>query len=532
MVRLDVRVNTDYDNEKIKDAIVSAFPIEKSEIHDVVILKKVLKIDEKKEFALTLGVELSPERERGLLKMKKRVSECPSYRLDIPKKSFDAPPVVVGAGPAGLFAALTLAESGACPIVVERGDAVEERRRSVDVFFADGVLDGESNIQFGEGGAGAFSDGKLKVGGMDKYKHKVLSEFVSAGAPEDIIYTVGAHLGTDKLPLYVKAIREKIKSLGGRFIYRAKVTSLGVRDEKIIYAEYEKDGKRERIPTDRVILATGHSAEDTFEMLLELGVKMEAKGFGIGVRIEHPREYINELVLGEKNPPSEIGTASYHLVTHLPSGRSVYSFCMCPGGTVVAAASGREGIVTNGMSEEARMADNSNAAHLVSFTPSDFASASPLAGIELQRKIERRAFLVGGGGYKAPAITMGDFMQGVKPSSVSGVKPSYPCGVSAASVEEYMPSVVAESLRLGIRDFDDWMRGFYYPESVLTGPETRSTSPVRVFRDESYMTPGVFGLYPIGEGAGYAGGIVSSAVDGVRCAERIILAAPSFTLGQ
>lgn len=523
MVKIEIKIDTDYDIEKIKDAIVRDFPVEKSEIGDVVILKKVLKIDGKREFALTLGVEFTEEREAGLLKMKKRVSECPRYDLEIPEKSFGASPVVVGAGPAGLFAALILAEAGARPIVIERGDAVEDRRRAVDVFFADGTLDSESNIQFGEGGAGAFSDGKLKVGGMDKYKRKVLSEFVSAGASESILYTVGAHLGTDKLPIYVKEIREKIRSLGGSFIYRARLTSLGVTNGKIIYAEYEKNGKSERIPTDRVVLATGHSAKDSFEMLLRMGVKMEAKGFGIGVRIEHPREYINKLVLGEENPPEEIGTASYHLVTHLPNGRSVYSFCMCPGGTVVAAASEKCGIVTNGMSEEARMADNSNAAHLVSFTPSDFGSDSPLAGIELQRKIEKRAFEVAGGGYKAPAITMNDFMRSAKPSSVYGVKPSYPCGVSAVSVEEYMPSAVADSLRAGIRDFDEWMRGFYYPESVLTGPETRSTSPVRIFRDENYMTPGIYGLYPIGEGAGYAGGIVSSAVDGVRCAERIVL---------
>lgn len=522
MIKIDIKVPTDYDTEKIKDAISDSFPVKRAEIGDIVILKKVLKIGEKKEFLLTVGAEFSPEREAGLLKMKKRVSECPDYTLSVPSVRDMESPVVVGAGPAGLFAALILAEAGASPIVIERGDAVEERSRAVDRFFKNGELDGESNIQFGEGGAGAFSDGKLKVGGMDKYKYKVLSEFVSAGANEDILYTVGAHLGTDKLPGYVKAIREKIKDLGGKFIYRARLTSLGINMGKITYAEYEKNGKADRIYTDRVILAMGHSAKDSFEMLQRMGVKMEAKGFGIGVRIEHPREYINVLVLGEKNPSSDIGTASYHLVTHLPSGRSVYSFCMCPGGTVVAAASEKLGIVTNGMSEEARMADNSNAAHLVSFTPSDFGSDSPLAGIELQRKIEKCAFRVAGEDYKAPAITMEDFMKENKPKSVFGIKPSYPCGVSPVSVEEYMPTEVAYALRAGINDFDDWMRGFYYPEAVLTGPETRSTSPVRIFRDENYMTPGLFGLYPIGEGAGYAGGIVSSATDGVRCAESIL----------
>ena len=529
MVKLEIKIDISYNEEKIKEAISLAFPVEKDEIGEITILKKVLKIDEKKEFVLTLGVEFSPEREAGLLKMKKRVSPCPDYTLGIPPVKGEASPVVVGAGPAGLFSALTLAEAGMNPIVIERGDAVEKRSRAVDRFFANGELDSESNIQFGEGGAGAFSDGKLKVGGMDKYKYKVLSEFVNAGAPEDIKYTVGAHLGTDKLPLYVKGIREKIKALGGSFIYRAKLVSLGVKTGKIAYAEYEKDGKREVIPTDRVILAMGHSAKDSFEMLLREGVKMEAKGFGIGMRIEHPREYINELVLGEKNPPEEIGTASYHLVTHLGSGRSVYSFCMCPGGTVVAAASEPSCVVTNGMSEEKRNAENSNAAHLVSFTPEDFGSDSPLSGIELQRKIERLAYESAGGGYKAPSVAMEDFMNRSNPRALFGVKPSYPCGVSPVRAEEYLPLSVTESLREGICAFDDWMPGFYYPEAVLTGPETRSTSPVRIFRDENYMTPGIYGLYPIGEGAGYAGGIVSSAVDGVRAAESIILKLASDT---
>ena len=523
MVKLEIKTDITYNEENIKDAIALAFPVEKSEIKEIRILKKVLKIESKREFVLTLGVEFSPEREEGLLKMKKRVSPCPDYTLNIPEVKGAVPPVIVGAGPAGLFAALAFAEAGMKPIVIERGDAVEERQRTVDVFFAGGELDEESNIQYGEGGAGAFSDGKLKVGGMDKYKYKVLSEFVFAGAPEDITYTVGAHLGTDKLPLYVRAIREKIKSLGGEFIYRAKLTSLVINDSKIVGAEYVKRGKSEIIPTDRVVLATGHSAKDSFEMLLRCGVKIEARGFGIGLRIEHPREYINELVLGMKNPPEEIGTASYHLVTHLENGRSVYSFCMCPGGTVVAAASEKNGIVTNGMSEERRDADNSNAAHLVSFTPSDFGTDHPLGGMELQRKIEKMAYLCAGGGYKAPAVSMKSFMEKSTPEISSAIKPSYPCGVSPVKVEDYMPEIVSESLREGIVAFDDWMHGFYYPEAILTGPETRSTSPVRILRDENYMTPGIYGLYPIGEGAGYAGGIVSSAVDGVRVAESIIL---------
>ena len=267
----------------------------------------------------------------------------------------------------------------------------------------------------------------------------------------------------------------------------------------------------------------GHSAKDSFEMLFALGVKMEAKGFGIGVRIEHNREYINELVLGEKNPPDEIGTASYHLVTHLPGGRSVYSFCMCPGGFVVGAASEAGGIVTNGMSEYKRNAENSNAAHLVSVTTKDFESDSPLAGIELQRKIEKRAFLAAGGDYSAPTVRMDDFLMGNASGKTGSVKPTYPCGTNMVSMQKIMPEYICDSLKKGIADFDAWMPGFYYPDAILTAPETRSTSPIRIQRDEKFMTSGIEGLYPIGEGAGYSGGIVSSAVDGVRVAESIVL---------
>ncbi len=522
MIKTDITVGIKYNTEDIKDAICRALPVLKEEIHEIKIIKKQLKVDKEKSFSLSVGIELSPERESGLLKMRKKVSEYSGFELTLPELKTDVRPVVVGAGPAGLFAALTLAEAGVCPMVIERGDRVEERRKKVSKFFSEKMLDAESNIQFGEGGAGAFSDGKLKVGGMDKYKYKVLSEFVNAGAPDDILYTVGAHLGTDKLPAYVKSIREKIISLGGEFIYRARLVYIENKNGSVTGARYEKDGKTEVIPTDRIILATGHSAKDSFEMLKAQKIPMEQKGFGIGVRIEHPREYINDLVLGEKEPPSEIGTASYHLVTHLSSGRSVYSFCMCPGGTVVAASSECGGVVTNGMSEEARLADNSNAAHLVSVTPSDFGSDDILSGLALQRQIERAAFVAGGGDYTAPSVSLEAFMKKSSPKLSDSVKASYPCGVLPVSCEEYLPSFITDSLRLAVTDYDDYMRGFYYPEALITGAETRSTSPIRVLRNENYNSPVLRGLYPIGEGAGYAGGIVSSGVDGVRCAEKII----------
>jgi uncharacterized FAD-dependent dehydrogenase len=399
---------------------------------------------------------------------------------------------------------------------------VESRKKSVDIFFSKRSLDEESNIQFGEGGAGAFSDGKLKVGGMDKYKHKVLSEFVEAGAPEDIIYTVGAHLGTDKLPTLVKNIREKIISLGGEFHFSSKLCGIKIRDGAVIGAEYLTPTGKEYIETDRVILAIGHSAKDTFEMLYSIGIPMESKGFGIGVRIEHKREYINKLVLGDASLAEKVGTASYHLVTHLDSGRSVYSFCMCPGGTVVAAASKKGGIVTNGMSEYARDAENSNAAFLVSVERSDFPSDSPLAGMELQRRLESLAFCSGGSDYSAPVCRMDDFIDRAKPTALGDIQPSYPCGHKLSSPDEYLPSFISDSLRLGIMDFDKWMPGFYTPDAILTGAETRSTSPVRILRNKDFNSASVKGLYPIGEGAGYSGGIVSSAVDGVRAAEAML----------
>ncbi len=521
MIQTDIFVGINYTKEDILDALCRSLPVERCEIGEIRILKKTLKPESNIGYALSVGAQFSAEREAGLLKMRKKVRECPSYSLDV-KRVSASHPVVVGAGPAGLFAALLLAEAGACPIVIERGEDVRTRERTTHRFFTERSLDTNSNVQFGEGGAGAFSDGKLKVGGMDKYKHRVLAEFVEAGAPEDIMYTVGAHLGTDKLPSLVEKIREKAISLGASFIYCARLCDLVIKNGRIVGAVYEKSGARETIETERVILATGHSAKDTFEMLLEHGVPMEAKGFGIGVRIEHPREYIDRLVYGKSELAASIGTASYHLVTHLPSGRSVYSFCMCPGGTVVAAASESGGVVTNGMSEYMRDAENSNAAYLVSVTPRDFGSSSVLAGIDFQRSIERSAFISGGGDFSAPAIRMEDFVLDNKPNVEGSVHPSYPLGVKPASPVEYLPGFICDSLRLGIRDFDKWMSGFYYPDAVITGAETRSTSPVRILRDEKYMSHSVSGLYPIGEGAGYAGGIVSSAVDGLRAAESII----------
>ena len=525
MIKTDIKLPINYTESDLYDAVEAKLPVDRSEIRDYRFEKRTLSISDKSDihYDTVISLSFSDEREAGLLKMRKKVSKSPDYTLNIPKSRMTSRPVVIGAGPAGLMCALILAEAGANPILYERGLAVEERDKKIKAFNTLGILDTECNVQYGEGGAGTYSDGKLKVGAKDKYKYKVLAEFVEHGAPEDIIYSVGAHVGTDKLSHIVRGIRNKIIALGGEVNFSSKLSDLKIKDGKVKGGTVLVDGeKRIDFETDTVVLATGHSAKDSFELLRDLGIGLVARGFGIGARIEHPREYINEIMYG-KNPPESIGAASYHLVTHLQNGRSVYSFCMCPGGSVVAAASEHGGIVTNGMSEYARDGINSNAAFLVSVTPSDFMSDDPLAGLDLQRSIERRAFALAGSDYKAPTQRMEDFLSGRKSSSAAAICPTYPRGTVLARTEEYLPEFITDSLRAAIPDFNEWMRGFYYPDAPMTGPETRTTSPVRVLRDEkSFETLAVRGIYPIGEGAGYAGGIISSARDGVMAAEAIL----------
>lgn len=522
MIKTDIALSIKYSNEDIKSAICERLPVSKDEIKEVRILKRELNLTDKNRicYKMTVGISLDKEREAGLLKMRKKVSLYEEEVFLSPKSYLESRPVVVGSGPAGLFAALVLAESGAKPIILERGLPVEERKAKVDAFMRFSVLDTECNIQFGEGGAGTYSDGKLKVGSPDKYKNKVLNEFVEAGAEEEILYSKTAHLGTDKLSGIVKKLREKIISLGGEFRFSARLTDIKTKNGRVSSAVFIQKGVECEIPTEKILLATGHSAEDVFYLLEALGVKMTAKGFGIGVRIEHPREYIDSLVYGS-NPPDGIETASYRLVTHLKNGRSVYSFCMCPGGTVVPATSIESAIVTNGMSEYLRDGNNSNAAFLVSVTPDDFNDRSPLSGISFQRRLEKRAFSLTSS-YKAPAVRMDSFTDKISSKSFGSVIPTYPQGTEFFAPEDYLPDFICDSLREAIEDFDKWMPGFKYSDAVLTGPETRSTSPVRVERGENYSSVSIEGLYPCGEGAGYSGGIVSSAVDGIKTAEAVL----------
>lgn len=520
MIKAVINMNIGYTISDIKDTLVSLYPISREEIIDIRLLRSSLVIKEKIYYKLTVGITLSSEKEAGLLKMRKTFFPTEDLSLGIPPSCLTTRPVIVGAGPCGLFATLVLSLAGARPIVIERGERVEDRVITLEKFIRLGKLSAESNVQFGEGGAGTFSDGKLKYGAMDRYKHFVLSSFIEAGADEDIIYSDSAHLGTDRLPAIVASLRQRCISLGASFIFGARLTDIKSNNGKIKSVIYEKNGDSVELECERVVLAIGHSARDTIRTLYSMGIPMEARPFGIGMRIEHRREDINEIIYG-KGYDTRLPTASYHLVTHLDDGRGVYSFCMCPGGTVVPATSEEGATLTNGMSEHARMGENSNSAILVSLSPTDFGSDDALAGIAMQERIERSAYSLTGS-YKAPAISASELLSGEISTCDYPITPSFPLGTYKAHPDEYMPRIISASIKKGLLDFDAWLGGFRLDSAVLTGPETRSTSPVRILRGENYEAPTLKGLYPAGEGAGYSGGIVSSATDGVKVALSIL----------
>ncbi len=476
-------------------------------------------------FICTVDIELNGE--SNFLKHNKnaKIKVVTPYHYTLrSSKPLHNRPVVVGFGPAGMFAALVLAQAGQCPIVVERGSSVEQRQMQVKNFWSGGPLQTESNVQFGEGGAGTFSDGKLNTGIKDGRARKDLLEFVRAGAPDEILYQAHPHIGTDRLSDTVINIRKEIIRLGGTIYFDTKLTDIVTKQQTITGIKVQKlGGTSSIIDTNHVVLAIGHSARDTYEMLYHSNlVHIIQKPFSIGARIEHPQSFINCAQFGCFAEHPALGAAEYKQAIHLKNGRGVYTFCMCPGGIVVAASSEEGGVVTNGMSNFARNGTNANSALLVGIGPEDFGDTHPLAGMYLQRRLERRAFQAGNETYAAPAQRVEDFILR-KPSTTLGVvKPTYQRGVVPCNLSICFDEEIYESMREGIIRMNHSITCFSYGDAILTAVETRSSAPVRIVRNEQLQSVTLAGLYPCGEGAGYAGGIISAAVDGIRCAEQIL----------
>ena len=450
-----------------------------------------------------------------------RVTATPSDTPHSTARSNRARPVVVGFGPCGIFAALLLAQMGFKPIVLERGKPVRERTQDTWGLWRKNVLNPESNVQFGEGGAGTFSDGKLysQIKDPKFYGRKVIQEFIKAGAPEEILYVAKPHIGTFRLVGIVEKMRAEIISLGGEIRFSQKVVNVVVKDRKIQAVELESG---ETIEATHVVMALGHSARDTFEILHTAGIYMEAKPFSVGFRIEHPQSMIDSARLGPHAGNKIIGAADYKLVHHASNGRAVYSFCMCPGGTVVAATSEPNRVVTNGMSQYSRNERNANAGIVVSVSPEDY-PGGPLAGIAFQRQIESKAFELGGSTYEAPGQLVGDFLAGRASTQWGSVTPSYKPGVHLTDLSDCLPGYAIQALREAIPAFEKQIKGFSMHDAVLTGVETRTSAPLRITRGANYQSVNTQGLYPAGEGAGYAGGILSAGVDGIKVAEAVAL---------
>ncbi|MDD5181234.1 MAG: NAD(P)/FAD-dependent oxidoreductase, partial [Gallionellaceae bacterium] len=477
------------------------------------------------QFVYTLEVEVKNEAVLlQRLKNTPHISVAPdtSYHFvaQAPKDLTERP-IVIGSGPCGIFAGLILAQMGFRPIMLERGKAVRERTKDTWGLWRQGKLDPESNVQFGEGGAGTFSDGKLhsQIKDPKHYGRKVLTEFVKAGAPEEILYVSKPHIGTFRLVGMVEQMRHTIEALGGEIRFQSRVADIEVEDGKVRSVVLANG---ERIASNHVVLAVGHSARDTFEMLHRRGVYMEAKPFSIGLRIEHPQSLIDRARFGRNAGNELLGAADYKLVHHCANGRSVYSFCMCPGGTVVAATSEEGRVVTNGMSQYSRNERNANSGIVVGITPADY-PGDVLAGIAFQRQWEARAFELGGKDYCAPGQLVGDFLAGRPSTALGSVAPSYAPGVHLTDLSSALPDYAIAAIREALPAFEKQIKGFAMHDAVLTGVETRTSSPVRIRRREDFQSMNTLGLYPAGEGAGYAGGILSAAVDGIEVAEAVAL---------
>lgn len=537
MLRLtDIKLPLDHDEQALELAILSKLGINKDQLISFTLFKRGYDARNNKNIQLIYTLDLEVNNQDALLAQfdkdqHVRLTPDMTYKFVAQAPAnLKHRPVVVGLGPCGLFAALILAQMGFNPIILERGKEVRQRTKDTFGFWRKQALNPESNVQFGEGGAGTFSDGKLysQVKDRKHYGRKVLHEFVAAGAPDEIMYVSKPHIGTFKLVNMVEKMREKIIALGGEFRFSTRVEKLdlaGDTDQYKLKGLHLSGG--EYLECDHVVLAIGHSARDTFTALYEQGVYIEAKPFSVGFRIEHEQSMIDAGRFGDNVGNPILGAADYKLVHHCKDGRTVYSFCMCPGGTVVAAASEPGRVVTNGMSQYSRHERNANSAIVVGITPEVDYPGHPLAGIELQRRLEALAFSVGGENYHAPAQLIGDFLAGTTSADVGDVKPSYTPGITLTDLSKVVPDYVTKAIREAIPAFDRQIKGFAKADGLLTGVETRTSSPICIKRGDDHQSVNVQGLYPAGEGAGYAGGIWSAGIDGIRVAEAVALSVVS-----
>lgn len=526
MLRINnLKIREDLSNNEVFEIAIQQFKIKKEDIINWYISKKSIDARKKEDVHYNYSIDIQVKNEEKYKKLEKVTISNNNLEtlLTKPSRNKKLKPIIIGAGPSGLFAALTLVKYGYTPIIIEQGKTVEERKKEVDSFISGNTLNPFCNIQFGEGGAGTFSDGKLNSGIHSPFCKSVLETFVKFGAPKEILYLAKPHIGTDNLISIIHNIRIFLEEHGTTFYFNTKVIDFKIKNndsehKKIssIICESVSNKNKFEIETDSVILAIGHSSRDTFQTLYQNGIYMKAKNFSVGVRIEHLQSDINKAQYGEitklKLPPAE-----YKLAYHSPSGRSCYTFCMCPGGTVMASSSEPNSIVTNGMSKFLRNGKNANSAVLVNVTPEDFSSNSPLAGIDFQKDLEEKAFILGGKNYFAPIQRWQDFYENKISEKIGNITPTYLPDYALSNLNEILPKFVSDTLKEGILYFDTKLKGFANPDSILTGVETRSSSPVKIPRNENF-TCNIDGLYPCGEGAGYAGGIMSAAVDGIKCA--------------
>ncbi len=528
MLRLtEVKLPLDHADDAIVTAIVTRLRIPPGDLLSHTIYKRSYDARKKGAIALIYTLDVQLAHEAQVLKRfakDRHVTVAPdmSYRfVTHAPAGLQMRPIVIGTGPCGLFTGLLLAQMGFRPILLERGKSVRERTVDTFGFWRKSALNPESNAQFGEGGAGTFSDGKLysRVGDPEYYGRKVLTEFVQAGAPPEILYVSKPHIGTLRLVAVVQRMRAAIEALCGEFRFQSRVDDLEIENGSVRGVVLAGG---ERIASDHVVLAVGHSARDTFQMLLDRGVHIEAKPISVGFRIEHPQSQIDRARFGAQTGNKILGAADYKLVHHCSNGRSVYSFCMCPGGTVVAAASEPGHLVTNGMSQYSRNERNANSAIVVSLTTEDYAG-HPLAGMDLQRQLEARAFELGGGTYEAPGQLVGDFLAGRPSTEYGSVRPSYTPGVRLTDLSHSLPDFAIAAIREALPVFERQIAGFAMHDALLTGIETRTSSPIRIKRNEDGQSVNTAGLFPAGEGAGYAGGILSAGIDGIKTAQCVAM---------